>query len=86
MKITDDYQAKIKMWAANPVVVPDSPPKLPSFPPQRFNSYEEMNAWTKSLLVKLSLPDRHQYMTENWRNDSMRLEFVTCSSEVRPCA
>jgi len=51
MKITDDYDAKIKLWAANPKVVPDSPPRnIPKFPPQKFRSYAEMNAWKDSLL------------------------------------
>lgn len=51
MKITDDYKAKIKLWAANPQVVPDSPPKnIPKFRSKKFDSYAEMNEWKKSLL------------------------------------
>jgi hypothetical protein len=55
MKITDDYKAKIKMWAANPQVVPDSPPKnIPKFRSMKFQSYAEMNAWKKSLLREMA--------------------------------
>ena len=51
MKITDDYKAKIKLWAANPQVVPDMPPKnMPRFKSKKFSSYAEMNEWKKSLL------------------------------------
>jgi len=51
MKITDDYKAKIKMCAANPQVIPDSPPKnIPKFASKKFRSYAEMNAWKKTLL------------------------------------
>ena len=55
MKITDDYDAKYKMWAENPEVVPDMPPKyLPKFPPQKFSSHAEMNAWKESLLREIA--------------------------------
>ncbi len=55
MKITDDYKAKIKLWAENPQVVPDSPPKnIPKFHSKRFNTYAEFNAWKRSLLHKFA--------------------------------
>jgi len=55
MKITDDYKAKIKMWAANPQVVPDSPPKnIPKFRSMKFNSYAEANAWKKELIKQMA--------------------------------
>jgi hypothetical protein len=55
MKMTDDYKAKIKLWAANPQVVPDSPPlKVPGFRSKRFQSHAEMNAWKLSLLKELA--------------------------------
>jgi hypothetical protein len=55
VKITDDYKAKIKMWAANPQVFPPLPaPKLPPFRCQRFKSHEEMNTWKKSMLLQLA--------------------------------
>jgi hypothetical protein len=55
MKITDDYKAKIRLWAASPKVVPAPPPqKLPAFGSQRFESHAQMNAWKKTLLLKLA--------------------------------
>lgn len=54
-KITDDYRAKIRMWAANPQVIPPLPlPKLPKFSRQKFNSYEEMNEWKRQLLLRVA--------------------------------
>jgi hypothetical protein len=55
MKITDDYKAKIRLWAASPQVVPDNPPKnIPKFGCKKFQSYAEMNAWKKSLLLEMA--------------------------------
>jgi hypothetical protein len=55
MKITDDYNAKHLLWAANPTVVPASAPlKIPGFKSQRFSSHEEMNVWKKSILRQLA--------------------------------
>jgi hypothetical protein len=51
MKITDDYKAKYRLWAANPTVTPASAPvKLPNFKSRRFSSPAEMNAWKDSVL------------------------------------
>jgi hypothetical protein len=51
MKITDDYKAKIKLWARNPQVAPDLAPKnMPQFRSQGFSSHANMNAWKKSML------------------------------------
>ncbi|HEX3798785.1 MAG TPA: hypothetical protein VH413_08795 [Verrucomicrobiae bacterium] len=51
MKITDDYNAKVRLWAANPQISPVLPgPELPAFPPQKFRSHAEMNAWKAALL------------------------------------
>jgi len=55
MKITDDYNAKIRLWAQNPRVVPAGcPPKLPKFSKQIFRSHEEMNLWKERLLKELA--------------------------------
>ena len=55
MKITDDYNAKIRLWAENPRVVPaPSGPKLPGFKSRRFSSHVEMNEWKRSLLLCLA--------------------------------
>jgi hypothetical protein len=50
MKISDDYQAKIRLWAANPKVIPLPGPKLPAFRSRKFSSSAEMNAWKHELL------------------------------------
>jgi hypothetical protein len=55
MKITDDYKAKIRLWAADCRVVPAPPIKLiPGFQSQRFSSHTEMNAWKKLIILKLA--------------------------------
>jgi hypothetical protein len=58
--MTDDYNAKIRLWAANPQIVPSLPgPVLPAFPPQKFRSHTEMNAWKASLLRKAAMAVPH---------------------------
>ena len=53
MKITDDYSAKIKLWAANPKVHPLPPFKLAvTFSPQKFSSHAEMNEWKRKLILE----------------------------------
>jgi isopenicillin N synthase-like dioxygenase len=55
MKISDDYKAKFRLWAANPQVIPASAPaKIPHFKSKRFASHSEMNAWKDSLLRQLA--------------------------------
>ena len=55
MKITDDYQAKIRLWARHPKVVPLPPgPPIPKFPPQKFRTHEEMNRWKRALLKQIA--------------------------------
>jgi hypothetical protein len=55
MKISDDYLAKIRMWARNPQVIPLPPgPPIPKFPPQRFRTHEEMNRWKEELLRQMA--------------------------------
>lgn len=55
VKITDDYQAKVRLWARQPVVAtrPSGPP-LPKFPAQKFRTHEEMNQWKQALLRELA--------------------------------
>lgn len=55
MKFTDDYEAKLTIWARNPRVVPL--PKLqglPRFGVKRFSSYEALNEWKRDLLAELA--------------------------------
>ena len=55
MKITDDYNAKQRLWAENPRVVPaPTAPRLPNFKSRRFSSHAEMNEWKRSLLLQLA--------------------------------
>jgi len=54
MKITDDYNAKYRLWAANPTVVPaPAAPRLPDFKSRRFSSHAELNIWKLSMLRQL---------------------------------
>jgi hypothetical protein len=51
MKITDDYRAKIRLWAQDRRVAPEpAPPELPQFRKQTFRSHAEMNRWKAALL------------------------------------
>ena len=51
MKITDDHNAKYRLWAKSPRVLPAPPPvRLPRFRSRRFSSHAEMNDWKRSLL------------------------------------
>ena len=55
MKVTDDYNAKYRLWAANPVVVPAAiAVKLPGFKSRRFSSHAELNEWKSSVLRQLA--------------------------------
>jgi hypothetical protein len=55
MKISDDNNAKYRLWAANPTVVPASPAtRLPNFKSRRFSSHAELNAWKLSVLQQLA--------------------------------
>jgi hypothetical protein len=55
MKSTDDYAAKLELWARQkkPVRLPRIA-NLPRFGHRRFNSYEELNAWKQSLRDQLA--------------------------------
>jgi hypothetical protein len=55
MKITDDYSAKIRLWAANPRIVAAPPPtRIPDFKSRRFSSHAEMNEWKRSVLLQMA--------------------------------
>lgn len=55
MKVTDDYKAKLRLWATNQTVVAlPPPPLLPRFPARKFQTHAEMNAWKKALLRQLA--------------------------------
>jgi hypothetical protein len=55
MKATDDYNAKFRLWAANPTVVPAfAAPKVPGFKSRRFASHAELNEWKASVLRQLA--------------------------------
>jgi hypothetical protein len=55
MKVTDDYNAKYRLWAANPTVVPAvAAPKVPGFKSRRFASHAELNDWKASVLRQLA--------------------------------
>jgi hypothetical protein len=55
VKITDDYHAKIRLWAQNPRVVPlPQGPALPKFRAQKFSSHQEMNEWKRQLLAQMA--------------------------------
>jgi hypothetical protein len=54
MKITDNYRGKIELWAQNGKVCPmPRISNLPQFGHRRFNSYDELNQWKKSLVQEL---------------------------------
>lgn len=51
MKFTDDYTAKLTIWAREGRVVPlPRATNLPRFKSRKFSSYEEFNAWKRDLL------------------------------------
>jgi len=55
MKISDDYAAKVRLWAASPRVRPiPRLSNLPRFGSKKFNSYDEMNAWKRQLLKEIA--------------------------------
>jgi hypothetical protein len=61
MKVSDDYNAKYRMWVANPIVAPAGKAlRLPDFKSRRFASHAELNAWKLSVLLQLAraLPAR----------------------------
>jgi hypothetical protein len=54
-KSKDDYKAKIKLYARNPLVIDFGiTPVLPRFGHVRFSSYEELNTWKKEYLRSIA--------------------------------
>ncbi len=51
----DSREQKIRLWLKNPprMEFPE-PANLPSFPPQSFRSYAEMNAWKREYLLRIA--------------------------------
>jgi hypothetical protein len=55
MKVSDDYSAKYRLWAANPEVASAGKAvKLPGFKSRRFASHAELNLWKSSVLLQLA--------------------------------
>ena len=55
MKVTDDYNAKYRLWAAKPTVAPAAAAvKLPGFKSRRFSTHAELNAWKASVMRQLA--------------------------------
>ena len=55
MKVSDDYNAKYRLWAANLIVAPAGKKViLPGFKSRRFTSHAELNAWKSSVLLQLA--------------------------------
>jgi len=60
MKLTDDPQAKLRLWAANPRVIPLPPgPTLPKIASMKFSSYEEFNQWKAALIRRIARGEHH---------------------------
>lgn len=54
MNVSDDYNAKYRLWAANPIVAPAGKAvRLPDFKSRRFASHAELNAWKLSVRVRM---------------------------------
>ena len=55
MKISDDYHAKVRLWAQRPTVVPlPAAPPLPKFTAQKFRTHEELNQWKHTLFLEVA--------------------------------
>ena len=55
MKITDNYAAKLEIWARESKVYPlPVAAGIPRFGSKKFKSYEEFNAWKKGLLAQIA--------------------------------
>jgi hypothetical protein len=55
MKVTDDHDAKFRIWAAESKVWPlPHVSGMPRFKARKFRSYAEMNAWKAELLDRIA--------------------------------
>jgi hypothetical protein len=55
MKFSDDYRAKLEIWARHPRVTPLPAAPLPApFPAQKFSSHEEFYRWKKERILNLA--------------------------------
>ena len=64
MKLTDDYAAKVKIWARESKVHPLPPlPPLPKFGAKKFSSYAEFNAWKVELLKQVAAESKPSWMS-----------------------
>ncbi len=55
MKVSDDYNAKYRLWAAHPIVAPAGKAvRLAGFKSRRFASHAELNAWKQAVLLQLA--------------------------------
>jgi hypothetical protein len=55
MKVSDDYRAKLRLWASNQIVAALPPgPRLPKFRSQKFTTHAEMNRWKETLLLQIA--------------------------------
>ena len=62
VKYTDDYEAKIRIWARESKVYPLPPvKKLPRIRSRKFNSYEEFNRWKTDLLKKCAASEETEW-------------------------
>ncbi len=62
VKFTDDYKAKIRIWAQESKVYPLPPvKKLPRIKSRKFNSYEEFNAWKSEFLRQCAASEETEW-------------------------
>jgi len=62
MKRTDDYRAKIEMWARQPHVEPlPYGVRIPGLTVKRFSSYAEFNQWKRQQILKLAQLDPKEW-------------------------
>ena len=59
MKVSDDYNAKYRLWAANPIVAPAGKAvRLPDFKSRRFASHADDRMEVVGIKLARALPAR----------------------------